>query len=126
MSITMTTPGAAGWIEYAGPDSTAAKAFYRDIIGWSINDMPMQDGSSYPGIIVNDTPIGGFSPKPLEQGTWTIYVTVQDVDACVDRARQAGATILAEPMDMPGIGRAATVLDPQGARLSLITYESMQ
>ncbi|NIB41754.1 VOC family protein [Pseudomaricurvus alkylphenolicus] len=126
MSITMTTPGAAGWIQYTGPDTDAAKAFYRDVMGWNIADMPMQDGSSYPGIVVEDTPIGGFSPEPAEQGTWTIFITVPDVDASIGRARESGAEIVSEPADYPGVGRIATLLDPQGARIALVTYESMQ
>ena len=126
MSEHMTTPGNAGWIQFSGPDAAAARAFYRDVIGWNITDMPMQDGSSYPGIMVGDGPIGGFSPMPEDSGAWTIYVTVEDVDGSTQRARDAGANILSGPMDMPGIGRMTTLIDPQGARIALITYESMQ
>lgn len=126
MTHSMTTPGIAGWIEFAGPDAAAAKTFYSDVVGWTIADMPMQDGSSYSGIVVGDGPIGGFAHQPAETGSWTIYITVTDVDACVSRAREAGATVLNGPQDAPGIGRMATIADPQGARIALITYESMQ
>jgi uncharacterized protein len=126
MSTTMTTPGAAGWIDFAGPNTTEAKAFYRDVIGWTIEEKTMQDGSEYGSISVNGTAIGGFSPNPADQGVWTIYITVQDVDASIERAKNAGANIIAEPTDMPGVGRVATLIDPQGARMALVTYESMQ
>ena len=126
MSTTMTTVGNAGWIQYSGPDATAAKKFYKDVIGWNIADMPMEDGTSYSGIMLEDGPIGGFSPMVEPSGSWTIYVTVADVDASTKLAKNAGATITTEPMDMPGIGRMSSLVDPQGARLSLITYESMQ
>ncbi len=39
---------------------------------------------------------------------------VADCDATVARARELGATIMFEPMDMP-IGRFAGIIDPQGA-----------
>lgn len=126
MSNSMTTPGVAGWIQFAGPDTAAAKKFYSDVMDWTVADMPMQDGSSYSGIMVGDGPIGGFSPRPAEEGVWTIYVTVTDVDASVERATKAGATVLDGPQDAPGVGRMATIADPQGARIALITYESMQ
>jgi len=126
MSTTMTTVGNAGWIQYSGSDTTAAKKFYKDVIGWNIADMPMEDGTSYSGIMLEDGPIGGFSPVPEASGGWTIYITVADVDTSTKRAKDAGATITTEPMDMPGIGRMSSIIDPQGARLSLITYESMQ
>lgn len=123
---TMTTPGNAGWIGHAGPDSAKAKDFYADVVGWTIADLPMQDGSSHSAIMINEAPIGGFSPMPEDSGSWTIYFTVTDVDDRCEVARKAGAHVVAGPMDMPGVGRMATLLDPQGARFALITYESMQ
>ena len=123
--LEMTAPGNSGWIGHSGPDQAAAKAFYTDVIGWTIKDMPMQDGSSYSSVVVGETPIGGFSPMPEETGAWTIFFTVNDVDAAVGRAEAKGAKVLAPPMDMPGVGRMATLTDPQGARFALITYESM-
>ncbi len=126
MANEMTTPGAAGWIQHSGPDAAAAKAFYSEVIGWNIADMPMQDGSSFAGIMVGDGPIGGFAPMPSETGAWTIYVTVPDVDACLAKATAAGARVVDGPMDAPGVGRMATIVDPQGARIAVITYESMR
>lgn len=123
--LDMTAVGNAGWVGHAGPDQNKAKAFYTDVLGWTINDMPMQDGSSYSAIAVGETAIGGFSPMPEESGSWTIFFTVADVDASVAKALDSGASIVAPLMDMPGVGRMATLTDPQGARFALITYESM-
>ncbi len=123
---TMTTPGAAGWIQYSGPDGAAAKKFYSEVLGWTIADMPMEDGHSYSGIMVGEEPIGGFSPMPEENGGWTIYVTVSDVNASTEKAKEAGATIVSGPDDVAGVGRMSTIIDPSGARIAMITYESMQ
>ncbi len=124
--LEMTTPGAAGWIGHSGPDQAKAQAFYREGVGWQVREMPMQDGSSYSALVVGETPIGGFSPVPEAEGAWTIFVTVADVDAATQRATDLGGTVMAPPMDMPGVGRMATLQDPQGARFALITYESMR
>ena len=123
--LEMTAIGNAGWIGHSGPDQAKAKAFYADVLGWTIQDMPMQSGGSYSAAVVGETAIGGFSPMPEEDGSWTVYFTVADVDAAVSKAEAAGATVLAPAMDMPGVGRMATLTDPQGARFALITYESM-
>lgn len=123
--LEMTTIGNSGWIGHAGPDQAKAKAFYRDILDWTINEMPMQDGSSYAAAVVGETAIGGFSPMPEDNGSWTVFFTVADVDASVAKAEAKGAMILQSAMDMPGVGRMATLSDPQGARFALITYESM-
>ncbi len=123
--LEMTTPGNSGWIGHSGPDANAAKAFYKDVLGWTINDMPMQDGSSYSAVVVGETAIGGFAPMPEEGGSWTIFFTVADVDASVAQAEAKGAKTIAPAMDVPGVGRMATLIDPQGARFAVITYESM-
>lgn len=123
---TRTIPGNAGWIQHSGPDAAAAKKFYSDVMGWTITDLPMQNGSNYAAVMVGDGPIGGFSPMPEDNGAWTIFVTVEDVDAAASKVKQAGGRILSELMDMPGVGRMSTILDPQGGRIAMITYESMQ
>ena len=123
--LDMTTVGNSGWIGHSGPDQTKAKAFYEHVLGWTINDMPMQDGSSYSAAVVGETAIGGFSPMPEDQGSWTIFFTVADVDTSVAKAEANGAKVIQPAMDMSGVGRMATLTDPQGARFALITYESM-
>ncbi len=123
--LEMTELGNAGWIGHAGPDASAAKAFYKDVLGWTINEMPMQDGSSYGAAMVGETAIGGFSPMPEEDGSWTIFFTVADVDDRVALAQSKGAKVITPAVDMPGVGRMATLSDPHGARFALITYESM-
>ena len=95
---TMTTPGNAGWISYSGPDLDKAKSFYSDVLGWTIQEMPMQDGSSHSAVMVNGAPIGGFSPMPQDGGAWTIYVTVEDVDGAIEKAKSSGAKVLSEPL----------------------------
>ena len=47
------------------------------------------------------------------------------MDASVAKAQAKGAAVIQPAMDMPGVGRMATLTDPQGARFALITYESM-
>ena len=42
--LEMTTVGNSGWIGHSGPDQAKAKAFYQEVLGWTINDMPMQNG----------------------------------------------------------------------------------
>ncbi|WP_404402525.1 VOC family protein [Pelagibacterium halotolerans] len=117
----MKTHGAPSWLEHSGSDPAAARKFYEDTLGWTVNDMPMQDGSSYNAIVVGEAPVGGFSPMPGNNG-WTVYVTVDDVDARLEKAHAAGAKIASDATTVPGVGRMATITDPFGARLSLIDY----
>jgi predicted enzyme related to lactoylglutathione lyase len=50
---------------------------------------------------------------------WSVCFAVADCDAIVAKARELGATITYEPMDMP-IGRFAGIVDPQGAAFSVM------
>ena len=68
MTNPMQTHGAANWIQHSGSDPAAARKFYESALGWNVNDMPMQDGSAYAGIVVGENPIGGFMPHPAPEG----------------------------------------------------------
>lgn len=116
-----TTHGAPSWLQHSSADPAAARKFYETVLGWTVSEMPMKDGSSYPAIVVGDGPVGGFSPMPGDGG-WLTYITVDDVDARLDKAKAAGATIVSEAMTAPGVGRMATIADPFGARLAFIDY----
>src|SRR3954468_13658461 len=54
------------------------------------------------------------NPKRLGQETVGLYVLVEDVDAHYERARAAGAEILAEPADQEYGDRRYTAADPEG------------
>lgn len=55
---------------------------------------------------------------PLEAGitrpVWLGYIGVDDVDATVSAALRDGATECVPPTEIPGVGRFAMILDPQG------------
>lgn len=116
-----TTHGAPSWLQHASADPVAARKFYEDVMGWTIGEMPMQDGSTYAVIMVGDKPVGGFAPQSSER-RWLTFVTVDDVDERAARASAAGATITAEPVTVPGVGRMATIDDPFGATIAFIDY----
>ena len=121
MSDPNTTHGAPSWLQHASADPASARDFYERVLGWAIADMPMQDGSSYAAITVGDRPVGGFAPISGDGG-WTVFITVDDVDARVAKAKGAGADIAQFPMTAPGVGRMATIVDPFGGRIALIDY----
>jgi uncharacterized protein len=54
---------------------------------------------------------------------WGVSFAVDDADAAAALAIERGGTMLQEPMDMPGIGRIATVTDPWGASFSVAALE---
>jgi PhnB protein len=67
------------------------------------------------GVIMLGFPGAGYrNPARLGAATHSIYIYVDDVDKHFERARRAGATILAEPEDQFYGDRRYGAVDPEG------------
>jgi uncharacterized protein len=122
------THGAFSWSELMTSDPEAAKRFYGEVFGWEMEDMSMPE-MVYTVVKAGGESVGGIMAIPPESaGTpphWGVYVTVDDVDATVEKAVAMKATVMVPPMDIPEVGRMAVIQDPQGAMISVITYQDM-
>src|SRR4029450_12678756 len=111
--------GSFYWNELVTRDAEKAKAFYKSSIGWSFDAMPMEN-STYWVAKMADTPVGGiFTMSGAEFGgvpeQWLPYLAVDDVDARLKAAKAAGAKVLREPVEGPGVGRMAIIHDTCGS-----------
>jgi predicted enzyme related to lactoylglutathione lyase len=117
-------PAAEGvfvWDELGTNDVDGAQRFYEDVFGWTTSDM----GADYGGYRIfnrGETGIAGLMtlPDASVPPHWHPYVAVEDPDATVAKAAELGGSTLAEPMDVPKVGRVAVIRDPQGATLGII------
>ncbi|MHA1567232.1 MAG: VOC family protein [Alphaproteobacteria bacterium] len=117
------THGAISWLELRTKDVAKAKAFYTDVIGWETEEMPTPDGS-YTVLKADGAPIGGITTHGAgDEGVWAGYITVDNVDQRVAKAEAAGGSVVMAPMDIPGVGRTAVIIDAVGAPINFITYE---
>jgi PhnB protein len=66
---------------------------------------------------------GALSPKSRGGATGSFMVYVPDVDAAIDRAVKAGATLVQPPEDQFWGDRMGTVLDPFGHKWMLGTHK---
>ena len=122
------TNGAISWHELMVDDIDAAKSFYSEVFGWTLEDVQMEGMErAYTVIKVGDAQIGGIVAKPEETATtpnsWISYVTVADVDETVKSVITNGGSVLVPPMNVPGVGRFAHLKDKEGAVIAAITYE---
>jgi hypothetical protein len=71
--------------------------------------------------MLGDRPIAGAMKPPMDgiPPNWGVYFAVDDTDATVATAQKGGATVIAEPMDIPP-GRMAVISDPQGAVFNVL------
>ena len=119
------THGDFSWCELLTKDVEASKKFYKELIGWTMEDVPMENGS-YTILKANGQSVGGIIKMPPRVPAeapphWGTYLTVDNVDAVAQKAQQLGAKILVPPTDVPD-ARFCVFEDPQGAVLSVIKY----
>jgi predicted enzyme related to lactoylglutathione lyase len=118
------------WYDLMTTDTTAAKAFYNQLIGWGTQpwnggDMP------YTMWTAGDTPIGGvmeLSKEASDAGApphWLAYIAVTDVDETCTRASELGASVLHPATDIEGAGCFAVLQDPQGAPFAVYTSDTL-
>jgi len=115
------------WNELMTRDVEGAKKFYADTLGWGYDGMPMPGGGgTYWLATMDGEPVGGiFDISGHDyQGvpeSWMAYIAVDDVDARVAKAVKAGAKLMKPVFDVPGVGRIAILMQPDGAGVGWMT-----
>jgi hypothetical protein len=66
--------------------------------------------------------LGGMMTKPAEmpRPMWLYYIGVEDSDAALQRAKDAGANIVHGPSEVPGDLFIFQGIDPQGAMFACV------
>ncbi len=113
------------WNELMTRDIEGAKRFYRDTIGWSFEPMKM-DWGTYWIAKSGDKNVGGLFElvSPEFDGVanaWMSYIAVDDVDARIAKAEKSGGKLMRPIFDVPGVGRIAILMQPDGAGVALMT-----
>jgi predicted enzyme related to lactoylglutathione lyase len=114
--------GAMSWVELNTRELDAAKQFYPDVFGWTVESH--EGEMTYHELHLGSEAVGGMMTMPPQvpaevPSNWLVYFGTDDVDASAKRAGELGGNVAAGPMDFPG-GRFAVVLDPQGAAFGLL------
>jgi predicted enzyme related to lactoylglutathione lyase len=121
----MWSHGTFYWNELMTHDAEKAKKFYGSSIGWTFDAMPMPNGTYWVAKLENK-PVGGIFPMsgPEFVGMrerWMAYLAVDDVDARLKKATDAGAKVMRGPFDVPNVGRMAFIEEPGGAMIGWMT-----
>jgi len=108
MSVrTSYTPGTPCWVDLGTPNIDDAAAFYGGLFGWSIEEGEnAEQTGGYRQAELRGKPVAGVMPL-MQEGqppAWSTYISVEDADATADRVREAGGSVLAEPMDVLDLG----------------------
>ena len=96
------------WYELLTTDADAAEAFYRDVVGWNVENSG-QEGVDYRILMADGEGVGGLmqlTQDMIDQGArpvWLGYIGVEDVDATVAAIVDSGGSIRMPAMDMPDV-----------------------
>ena len=109
-------------IELQTKDLPKAKDFYSKLFAWKLEEMPMPGGQgTYTMINVEDGTGGGMfqNPEPNVPPHWLAYVGVDDVRAMTAKAKELGATVCLDVMEVGDFGLMSVIADPTGATLAM-------
>ncbi len=117
------------WHELYVPDLEKAIDFYSKTLDFGSTSMPMGEMGDYHMLTRNGQPVcGAMSTNQMQmQGVpphWAVYLSVDDVDARLEKVKANGGAVVVPPMDVPTVGRMALIADPQGAHIWLFKSAS--
>jgi len=115
--------GRIGWIDITVDDANGLRDFYRNVVGWDVEDVGMGDYADYSmampasGEAVSGIchARGGNADLP---GGWLIYIVVQDVKGSAEACKANAGKVLIEPRGLAG-GQFCVIEDPSGATAAL-------
>lgn len=118
--------GCISWLDLTVSDATATRDFYREVVGWSVQDVEMEDaGKSYADFNMlgsdGNQAAGVCHARGVNLGLppiWMIYLPVGDLPESLRRVREGGGKIIAT-RGTDGEDAYAVIQDPIGVYLAL-------
>ena len=118
-------PGEFCWVDLSAHDLEAAIAWYATLFDWSHTMMETPGGGPpYAFFQKGEAVIGGIgqmSDEMKAQGIppmWNNYIATADCEATEAKVKEIGGTVTVPTMEIPGHGKLAFFLDPEGASIA--------
>jgi uncharacterized protein len=108
-------------VELHTTDLPRARDFYSRLFDWKLQDVPMPGGGTYTMIDVGNGTGGGMmvNQAPGTPPHWLAYVGVEDVRAATKKAKDLGAKVAVDVMEVAEYGTMSVIVDPTGATLAM-------
>jgi len=105
-------PGSVVHVELVSKEPEKTKKFYHDVFGWKYQEMPEMN---YAMIESLEAPGGGIrAPSGSESPGTLSYLLVANIDEALRKSERAGAKVILEKQEVPGMGWTGIVLVPGG------------
>jgi predicted enzyme related to lactoylglutathione lyase len=108
------------WHEMNTTDMGVGSEYYRSLFGWGADEMDMGEFGKYLMLKVGEVPVVGMgAAQPGAPSHWLSYLHTSNLEGSVAKVPELGGTLLAPIFEIPRIGRAAVVQDPDGGVFAL-------
>ncbi len=112
-------------------DAARMSQFYSQAFGWQTQALGAQMGHYVLAATTESGAAGPLRPGAINGGFFArkpdwpaqhpgVVIAVDDVQDAMQRVRQAGGSVLGEPMEIPGVGQYVSFIDTEGNRVSLL------
>jgi predicted enzyme related to lactoylglutathione lyase len=115
--------GKVVWNDLITDDLDAVRNFYGELFGWTFEDAGRRHGHKYLIAKAGALYVGGIlevehRADAKELSRWLPYVSVDDVDAAIQRTTSSGGRVAVAPTNV-SLGRVAAIIDPEGAVIGI-------
>lgn len=123
-----TPVGCIAWFDLTVPEAQATRDFYQQVIGWSVQDVEMADGSDayadYNMLGDDEKPAAGVChARGANTGlpaVWMMYLPVGDLGESVRLVSEEGGEVIKATQDAGGAYTQVVIQDPVGVCLTLV------
>jgi predicted enzyme related to lactoylglutathione lyase len=116
-------------------DADRMAKFYTEAFGWQMNKLgkEMNDYVTATTIETDENRMiktpgainGGFAPRSQGYGTPSVVINVTDIKEAMKKVVDVGGKVLAEPVEIPGIGLYVSFKDTEGNQVSMLQPNKM-
>lgn len=120
--------GRIAWLDLTVPDASATRDFYRQVVGWTVEEVRMEDAgeeyADYSMLGADGSPAAGVChARGVNRGLppcWLLYLPVGDLAESLRRAAALGGEVVRAMHGADGACIYAVVRDPVGAWVALV------
>ncbi|HSH79103.1 MAG TPA: VOC family protein [Herpetosiphonaceae bacterium] len=120
--------GRIAWLDLTVADAAATRDFYRQVVGWSVQNVEIEDGgepyADYNMLGDDGKPAAGVChARGVNSGlppVWMIYLPVADLAESLRRVQEEGGKVVKVLQGEDGAYMYAAVQDPVGVYLALM------
>lgn len=109
------------WVDLAASDLDAARLFYEELFGWSMQEQGSGESGGYLHCLKEGRDVAGISRKAASAAptAWMTHFATSDVDQSASKVTVNGGQVVIPAFEVGDLGRQAICMDPSGATFGL-------